>query len=1443
MMFGRFYKSCTYRFWNRSGLLLAISLSVMQARAGNLYWDANPSVSGVQDGNGNWGTSVNNTGWWNGSGNVAWNNANGDIAVIGLNSAANATITLTNGITAGGLIYSNIGAGIYTIGVANSAALTFAGSSPSIQFNGPGGVHAINSSITSTGALSVICNVTNSSGPAYFRAAAAANNISGTLSLGTPGNASYTAPNGLYVDFNNATLANVLNNTTNIIVYSNATLRVSGQNSPAYNLLFPKQITLSGDGQNGLRGAWIITGNAGGTMAANVVLAGDSTIMISSGGGAAYTYTETGTISGAGNLKLVNDSSYTTLPTLVLSGGPHTYNGATTTVGGNLVLRLQGGNDRLPTGTALTLGIGSSSIGATITGFGKLVLGNSSAAVNQTLGGLNCDGSVAGCAVLGGNSMASSILTVSNSQDCLFEGSLGGAIAPDNQLALVKGSTGKLVLGGTNLCSGGYTLTDGTLQFGDGNHDQPLAGRITNNAAIIFNVASNLNYSDNISGTGSVTKTGAGTLVLNGTNSCSGNLVISNGTLTGNGIIVGPVNVLLSGTLMPGTGTGYLTISNSLVLAGSTVMQLDNNTPTNNSIRGLSAITYGGTLVLNNLAGAYTIGEAFKLFYAVNYSGSFTNIIPVQPGPGRAWDTSTLTTDGTLRIATNNTPDNPPVWTINPIAGSNAITNASYAGTLAGLATDPDPGDSVSYSKVSGPAWLTVAVDGTLSGTPGAGDVGTNSFVVRVTDSVGMSNDATLLISVTTDPGVPVQLTSPDGTLTLTFAVSNFDGSVSCPVYNLTQGGQVLIAPSKLGLTFGGALLQNNVVVTAKTFSSNNSVWQPIYAECSTITNNYNQLDVTLQETVSPNRTLQLTFRAYNEGAAFAYTIPAQSGLTTASSLTEQTEFRFAGNYTAWTTTSAQGTYSTKTISTVPGGCERPLPVQIATNLYVALGEAQLVDYSRMKFNVLSGKANSLVSSLDTPVNGALPLRTPWRFAMVANSPGQLLEDNYFVLNLNDPCAITDTSWIKPGTVIREGTLTTTGSVACVDFAVKHRLRYIEFDAGWYGPESTTLTATNVNVDPSRSPGPLDLQYIINYANSNNVGVLLYVNWLAMTNELALLPPLYKSWGVKGIKYGFVGNNTSVGYQYCVNDVNAAARICATNQLLMDAHDEFRPSGYTRTYPNWLTMEGISGDEATPTTSQDCTLFFSRMLAGAADHTVCYFDPRVTNNWSYAYQLAKAICFYSPWQFIYWYDRPTNSYNYVSGGADMITEVPELEFYDWMPTTWDQTRVLQSSIGQYAVIARRSGVNWFMGAMNASSTRTFNIPLDFLSPGQKYVLSTYSQDVSVPTRTQVRITRSLVDSTAVLTNTLNASSGMAWRLSPAVPPAANALSLTNSGSVCLTATGNPGLPCSVWAVSNLVLAATNWVFLTNSLYTGDPMWVPDPATITQPQRYYRFSTP
>ena len=782
-----------------------------------------------------------------------------------------------------------------------------------------------------------------------------------------------------------------------------------------------------------------------------------------------------------------------------------------------------------------------------------------------------------------------------------------------------------------------------------------------------------------------------------------------------------------------------------------------------------------------------------------------------------------------------------PGWNTAAFSLPDAKQDQPYSGSLAFFATPQD--GSLSFSKVTGPGWLNVDPNGALSGTPLATDVGTNEFVLQVTDGSTFTNDATvaLFVKAAAANSVPIELTSPDGRLVLTFGITNFGGSAGCPTYSVSQTGRVLVATSKLGLTFGVGQVREVLTNYSHTITTNFSVWNPVWGEREVVTNHYHELVVRLQEVELPLRLMDVTFRAYNEGVAFCYTVPEQPGFTNVVNLSEQSEFRFAANHPIWSTTSAQGTYAATTLNSIPSGCERPLPVQVETNVFLALGEARLVDFARMKFGAL-GVANSIVSQLSSGVTAALPLTTPWRFILVADSPGGLLEQNHLVLNLNDPCAIEDTSWIKPGKVLRDVSLSTTGAVACIDYAVKHNIEYLLFDAGWYGPEATYPTATNVNVDPARSPGPLDLQYVIDYGASNNVGVILYVNWKALTNGLEVLPALYESWGVKGIKFGFV----NVGAQQWTAIVNEAVRRFATNHIMVDIHDEFRLTGYERTYPNLMTVEGIRGDEATPSTSQDVTTLFSRMLCGPGDHTVCYFNTRVAANWSYAHQLAKAVCFFSPLQFIHWYDVPTNSPSYTPGnptGNSMITETPELEFFDYLPASWHETRVLEGSMGNYAIIARRNGENWYVGAMNAGLSRNFNVPLSFLPPGAPYIANVYVQDTNVNTRTQVRIDRVMVDSTTVLPMSIAPSDGIAVRLTPATPPEVQSLEMQGGQAFSLIAAGNLGVPYSLWTSTNVALPMSNWSLLSTGSITATPFTNADLTVSNVPQKFYRYSSP
>jgi len=610
------------------------------------------------------------------------------------------------------------------------------------------------------------------------------------------------------------------------------------------------------------------------------------------------------------------------------------------------------------------------------------------------------------------------------------------------------------------------------------------------------------------------------------------------------------------------------------------------------------------------------------------------------------------------------------------------------------------------------------------------------------------------------------EVVSPDGNLAAIVEVVTLDGVDGCLAYSVSFKGRPIVVRSGLGLEFADSPWTTGLEIVEEAASERDETWRPVYGERSGVRDHYRQLALLFRQRTPPRRSLRVTFRAYNEGVAFSYGLPQQGSLESVQILRERSEFRFAKDHPAWVAYRAQAKYEKLPLSSIKPGCERPLVIQVDDDLYAALAEARLVDYARMKLAPLESHSPALVSHLEGPVSARLPMTTPWRVVMVAESPGRLLENNDLILNLNDPSAIDDTSWIKPGKVIREVTLTTAGGKACVEFAARRNLQYVEFDAGWYGHEySDDSDATTVTVDPKRSPGPLDLEELIRHAQSRGIGVILYVNRRALERQLDEILPLYQKWGVAGVKYGFV----QVGSQEATTWLHEAVRKAAGHRLMVDVHDEYRPTGYSRTYPNLMTQEGIAGDETRPANDLTLTILFTRMLSGAADNTICYYDSRVDENASHAYQLAKAVCFYSPWQFLYWYDRPAVSPAVGGAGGEqrLIGEEPELEFFDHVPTVWDDIRVIHGRIGQYAVIARRSGAEWYVGCMNDATPRTLAVPLDFLTPGRPYTAHVYYDDPAAPTRTHVAINRTPVDSRTVLSVDLPARGGQAIRIVPA----------------------------------------------------------------------------
>lgn len=609
----------------------------------------------------------------------------------------------------------------------------------------------------------------------------------------------------------------------------------------------------------------------------------------------------------------------------------------------------------------------------------------------------------------------------------------------------------------------------------------------------------------------------------------------------------------------------------------------------------------------------------------------------------------------------------------------------------------------------------------------------------------------------------PVKIISPDGFLSMTVTSSDSEKSKGQLNYHIDYKNKPVIIQSELGITGW----ENNLEIEAVTAQNRDTLWHPVYGERSTVRDRFNAKVITLKRKGTADK-LQLIVRAYNEGIAFRYFFPENpaTGGTYLTIKSEKTTFSVPENTLAWVTYRAQHEYKLLPVKEWKDEAERPLTLQLPNGLYASLAEAEMVNYSRTKFKVNEGEENIIRCTMYGPVEEIAPFASPWRVVMVAEQPTGLLANNDLILNLNAPCAIENPGWIKPGKVIRTVSLTTEGAKKVVDFAEKRNIDFVHFDAGWYGAEHFIASnPTESNVDPKRSAiNNLNIPEVVAYAKQRGVGIWLYVNQRALAQHLDQILPLYRSWGIAGIKFGFV----HVGSHRWTTWLHEAVKKCADHQLMVDIHDEYRPTGFSRTYPNLLTQEGVRGNEEFPDGFNNTVLPFTRFIAGAADATVCYYHrkelkPNLANSLNAralintaCHQLALSVINYSPLQFLYWYDTP-----------DDVQNEPELEFFDQLPTVWDDTKILDGKIGEYIIMARRKGDQWYIAAITNNSLRTITIPLDFLEMGKTYQMTAYTDGgEKIKTRTRVKIEKKNVKPETILSFDLKARGGCTMIIRP-----------------------------------------------------------------------------
>ena len=513
-----------------------------------------------------------------------------------------------------------------------------------------------------------------------------------------------------------------------------------------------------------------------------------------------------------------------------------------------------------------------------------------------------------------------------------------------------------------------------------------------------------------------------------------------------------------------------------------------------------------------------------------------------------------------------------------------------------------------------------------------------------------------------------------------------------------------------------------------------NETWAPVLKRRSSIVNRCRELTLELKEKKFPHRQMNLVFRLYDDGVAFKTEFIGPDNRHDYVLTDEKTTFNFTADHTCWAadhkdySSSQENEYFKRNISEITDRMVIGLPmtVKVSDKCYAAITEAKITDFAGMTLKPSHTKSDfSLRSQLASlpkePVTGdkvkfKLPHSTPWRVIMLGSTPGQLVESE-IISNLNDPCAIADPSWIKPG--ISAWDHWWSGEVKMdnetikkyIDLAAEMGWPYQIIDWQWYGKFNSP------DADITQIAPQLNMPDILAYAKNKNVRCVLWMYWTDVDRaNWDKACALYESWGIAGVKIDFMDRED----QEMVNWYHRIVKTAADHHLMVDFHGAYKPDGFSRTYPNLITREGVMGNEYNKwslrvTPEHMVTLPFTRMLAGPMDFTPGGFLNRIPEKFengtpaqvmgTRALQLAQFVVYDSP--FMVACDHPDNYKGQVG-----------VEFLKKVKTVWDDTKILNGQIGEFITSARRSGNEWFIGSMTNSETRNLDIKLDFLDAGK-----------------------------------------------------------------------------------------------------------------------------
>ena len=707
------------------------------------------------------------------------------------------------------------------------------------------------------------------------------------------------------------------------------------------------------------------------------------------------------------------------------------------------------------------------------------------------------------------------------------------------------------------------------------------------------------------------------------------------------------------------------------------------------------------------------------------------------------------------------------------------------------------------------------------------------------------------------------KLSSPDGNLSMVFSL-NDQGE---PIYELFYKGKTVIKPSKMGLELKkedankqtdfdwseqkdtskldeNTNLYSGFVLGNASYSSFDETWQPVWGEEKEIRNHYNQLIVTLEQPKN-ERYIQIEFRLFNDGLGFRYDFPQQPNLNYFIIKEERSQFAMAGDHKAFWIPGDYDTqeydYTTSRLSEIrglmkkaitpnssqtpfsPTGVQTSLMMKTDDGLYINLHEAALVDYSCMHLNL--DDQNMVFESWLTPdAQGnkgymQTPCHTPWRTIIVSDDAREILASR-LTLNLNEPCKIEDTSWIKPVKYIGVwwDMITGKGSWAYTDEVPSVKLgetnyaktkpngkhsantenvkRYIDFAAehgfdqvlveGWNEGWEDWFGKSKDYVFDFVTPYPdFNVQELKEYAASKGVKLMMHHETSSsVRNYERHMDKAYQFMvdnGYNSVKSGYVGDIIPRGEhhygQWMNNHYLHALKKASDYKIMVNAHEAVRPTGLCRTYPNLIGNESARGTEyeAFGGNNVDHTtiLPFTRLIGGPMDYTPGIFetdcskmDPNNTSRVrsTLARQLALYVTMYSPLQMAA--DIPENYERFMDA----------FQFIKDVPVDWDETIYLEAEPGDYITIARRGkGTNdWYVGCTADENGHDTQLNLDFLQPGKQYIATVYAdaKDASWDKNPQAyTITQGIVTNRSKLDLHAGSGGGFAVSIKEAKTPA------------------------------------------------------------------------